>query len=158
MVRDFVLDLGYSEFQMRLRSAQPLLVILILTGYLLSLGGLPGASVLCYGADGHVAIEPAGTPCVTPSGDGLSIPESGRGFADATSVSCIDIPVSTKTDNMPASRSSAERSNAAKAVFLAVLFTHADVFVPAARISPLSSVPSPASDSRAALRTIILLV
>lgn len=143
---------------MRLRSAQPLLVIFILTGYLLSLGGFPGASVLCYGADGHVAIEPAGNPCANPASDEWSDSAPGRGVADATSVSCIDIPVSTKTDNAPASRSSAERSNAAKAVFLAVLFTHADVFVPAARISPLSSVPFPASDSRAALRTIILLV
>jgi len=156
--RDFTLDLGYSESQMRLRSAQPLLVILILTGYMLSVGGLPGASVLCYGADGHVALEPAGTPCATPSGDGSLSPDSGRGVADATSVSCIDIPVSTKTDNLPASRSLEERSTVAKAVLLAVLFSHADAFVPTARISPLSFVAFPANDSRAALRTIILLV
>ena len=135
-----------------------LLVIFILTGYLLSLGGFPGASVLCYGADGHVAIEPAATPCVNPSGDGLSNPESGRGVADATSVSCFDIPVSTKTDSVPASRSSDERSTVAKTVFLAVLFTHADVSLTAARISRLAPMPFPASDSRAALRTIILLV
>jgi hypothetical protein len=143
---------------MRMRSAQPLLVILILTGYLFSLGGLPGVSVLCYGADGHVAIEPAGTPCVTPSDGELSNADSGRGVADATSVSCIDIPVSVKTDNVPASRSSEERSTVAKALFLAVLFTHADVTAPVARISPFWSAPFPASDSRAALRTIILLV
>lgn len=143
---------------MRLRPVQPLLVILILTGYLLSLGGLPGASVLCYGTDGHVAIEPAGKPCANPASGELSGPDFGRGVADAASVSCIDIPVSVKTDNVPASRSSEERSTVAKAVFLAVLFTHADVSDSAARISPVSFVPFPASDSRAALRTIILLV
>jgi hypothetical protein len=158
-VSDFARDPGYSETQMRLRSAQPLLVILVLTSYLLSLGGLPGASVLCYGADGHVAIEPAASkPCVSPSGDGLSSPETARGVADATSVSCFDIPISIKTDNVPASRSSEERSTVAKAVFLAVLYTHADISAPAARMFALSSVPFAASDSRAALRTIILLV
>jgi hypothetical protein len=143
---------------MRFRSAQPLLVILILTGYLLSLGGLPGASVLCYGADGHVAIEPAGKPCANPSDGEVSNSAPDRGVADAASVSCFDVPVSVKTDNVPASRSSEERSTIAKAVVLAVLFTHADIAAPGARIFPLSSVPVPASDSRAALRTIILLV
>jgi len=43
-------------------------------------------------------------------------------------------------------------------VLLAVLFSHADALVPTARISPLSFVAFPANDSRAALRTIILLV
>lgn len=144
---------------MRLRSAQPLLVILVLTGYLLSLGGLPGASVLCYGADGHVAIEPvAAKPCGNPSGDALSNRETARGVAEATSVSCVDVPLSVKTDNVPASRSSEDRSTVAKAVVLAVLYTHADISAPAASIFPLSSVSFAASDLRAALRTIILLV
>lgn len=143
---------------MRFRSAQPHLVILILTCYLLSLGGMPGASVLCYGSDGHVAIEPAGKHCASPSGDEVSHFAWGPGVATASGVPCVDVPVSVKTDSVPRSRSSNERSPLANAIVSAVLLSHMDISASTVRMLPLYCVPAPASDSLAALRTIILLV
>ncbi|MCC6239826.1 MAG: hypothetical protein IT448_05990 [Phycisphaerales bacterium] len=137
---------------------QSLLVVLILAGYLLSLGNLPGASVVCYGADGHVAVERAEQACEVPPNGELPISGSGQEVADAAIASCVDIPISGQADNAPALRIWRERNPVADAVIAAVVVAHLNDSDSPARLCRLSFVPMPSSSSHTALRTIILLV
>ncbi len=156
--RKSLLALDYRQTEMCHRSIQTILVALILTGHVLTPGGLPGTSVLCYGADGHVAVEPAGQPCANPSRGDMSSNTMDHEDGDAHCEPCVDIPLPVKTDHVPASRSSQERSPLTMAVVLAQLFTYTDVYAAAPRSSPASSVPLSAGDPCAALRTIVLRV
>jgi hypothetical protein len=144
---------------MRVRAPQRLLVLLILASHLASFTSLSGVSVLCYGADGHVAIEPAcKKPCAPPGNDEHSRPAPGRSVVDAGAASCIDILLMGTSDHAPRPRSSDERIAFAKAVVVALLFTSADVCDLAAGNFLPAPALLPSSDPRAALRTIILRV
>lgn len=138
-------------------SAQRLLGVSVLASYLISVIILPGLSVLCFGADGHVAIEPAGKPCITADNGDTSNRVPGRFAAGLERASCLDIPVVVEICSTASQRANDLPGAAAKAPVVAVLLVDADVSRPAAR--PLAPAPAFSSaSSRATLRTVILLV
>lgn len=142
-------------------SAQVLLVILLLMGHLISLGGLPGMSVLlCYKADGRVAIEPVCKRVCTTPGDNevINAADSERDEVYAGDASCIDIPFILKVKSAPSPRHSEEWIDIFKSVDMPVLIVHAGVSESDVKASTSLHLPITSNDPRAVLSTIILLV
>jgi hypothetical protein len=116
--------------------------------------------VLCFGCDGHVAIEPAGHDCCAGRDLTYGLQTGGLGLApkpasgDIRCQSCIDVPMDHNVSNKPAPSRMSETRLAGSMVALVSLPTsdseHATVAASATR--------SPADANSACLRTVVLQV
>jgi hypothetical protein len=102
----------------RLRS---FLTVLLLFFSLISLGA-PVGMVLCFGADGHIALEPAHDQSRSVSSSGLLCPQASQGLAGVEHpVPCADV-VFSATDGAAPMLSASESSSRPEApVFVPVL-------------------------------------
>jgi hypothetical protein len=151
-------DHDYASPPMRPLSAQTQLVFLLVTGFLLSLAGSSGAVVLCFGADGHVAVEWLGQkPCDSPCDETPAAPDHGATPAELDASSCTDHPIPAASDGTVVRRASDKHLLAITAVMQAISVLVSDAPLPG-RFHLDAREQGLFSDPCAALRTIILLV
>lgn len=84
---------------MQMMRAKTLLMLVVLGGYVLTLLGLPGVSVLCYGAS-HVAIESLRKNCLPEDSSVSTLDEStvlAPATADDMAENCIDVVIQAES-------------------------------------------------------------
>lgn len=144
---------------MRCCSTHSMLVILVLTACLFFSGSLPGTKILCYGADGHIAIEnPSEKSCLNSGKSEFSSLIVDSVLPIGGNDSCVDFSASIKASNLLSSVTSVARHLFAKVAILVMLFSHADILNLHSLIFPASFAFPLLSNSCDMLRTIILLI
>jgi hypothetical protein len=96
--------------------------------------GVPLGMVLCFGADGNIALEPAHDHSRRASSSGPHCPHAMPGLADVEHPPCTDVAffaMDSAGPPLPASEASPK--------------PEAPVFVPVLLVAPASPVPPPAS-------------
>lgn len=143
---------------MRNQWSQKFLMFVVIGGYVFSLLGLPGVSVLCYAASGHFAVEAYGENCVTSSASPADDDACDCLVKESHEPDCVDILIQTEPVS-PRNWQDHQQHLLMASVFVALpeLLAAPAAQQPNFQFSNDSKLPA-SDDARLALRSVILLV